>query len=191
MPGTPPPRLAERMLALTIRDDEWRASILGDLAEEFSALSTRLPAASARRWYWRQALNIASHRLSQSITRPQPGGHPLPEQEEPRTGMLPMLLQDVRYAWRTVWHQPALSATVVLVLAVALAANATTFALIDALVLRPFRIAENRKLACIDTIYHEHHRSVWLLVELLCLWWKYTNFVEQMSNMLKLVGEGL
>ena len=50
-----------------------------------------------------------------------------------------MLLQDVRYAWRTVWHQPALSATVVLVLAVALAANATTFALIDALVLRPFR----------------------------------------------------
>ena len=50
-----------------------------------------------------------------------------------------MLLQDLRYAWRTVWHQPALSATVALVLAIALAANATTFALIDALVLRPFR----------------------------------------------------
>jgi putative ABC transport system permease protein len=139
MPGTPPPRLAERLLALTIRDDEWRDSILGDLAEEFAALSTRLPAASARRWYWRQALNIATHRLSRSITRPQPGGHPLPEQEEPRTGMMPMLLQDARYAWRTVWHQPALSATVVLVLAIALAANSTTFALIDALVLRPFR----------------------------------------------------
>ena len=139
MPGTPPPRLAERMLALTIRDDAWRDSILGDLAEEFAAVSVRLPAASARRWYWRQALNIASHRLSRSITRPQPGGHPLPEQEEPRTGMMPMLWQDVRYAWRSVWHQPALSATVVLVLAVALAANATTFALIDALVLRPFR----------------------------------------------------
>jgi len=113
MPGTPPPRLAERMLALTIRDDEWRDSILGDLAEEFAALSTRLPASSARRWYWRQALNIATHRLSRNITRPQPGGRPLPEQEEPRTGMMPMLLQDARYAWRTVWHQPALSATVI------------------------------------------------------------------------------
>jgi putative ABC transport system permease protein len=127
------------MLALTIRDDEWRDSILGDLAEEFAALSTRLPASSARRWYWRQALNIATHRLSRNITRPQPGGRPLPEQEEPRTGMMPMLLQDARYAWRTVWHQPALSATVILVLAIALAANSTTFALIDALVLRPFR----------------------------------------------------
>lgn len=134
-----PPPLAERLLSITIRDAEWRDSILGDLAEEFAAVADRLPASAARRWYWRHALSIAGHRLARRVTGHRPAARPQPEPEEPRAGALPMLWQDLRYAWRNVRHQPALSATVALVLAVALAANATTFALIDALVLRPFR----------------------------------------------------
>lgn len=138
-PAAPPPPLAERLLAITIRNAEWRDSILGDLAEEFAAVAARQPSAGARRWYWRHALGIAGHRLARRITGHRAIVRPLPEPEEPRAGVLPMLWQDLRYAWRNVWHQPALSATVALVLAVALAANATTYALIDALVLRPFR----------------------------------------------------
>jgi putative ABC transport system permease protein len=53
--------------------------------------------------------------------------------------MLGLLYYDLRQAWRSVRHHPALSLTVVIVLAVALAANATTFAMADAIVLRPFR----------------------------------------------------
>ena len=139
MPAPTPPTLAERLLAITIRDAEWRDSILGDLAEEFATASERLPSSTARRWYWRQALSIAGHRLARRVTGTRLAVRPRPEPEEPRAGVIAMLLQELRYAWRSVWHQPALSATVVLVLAVALAANATTFALIDALVLRPFR----------------------------------------------------
>ena len=67
-PPTPPP-LAERMLSITIRDGEWRDSILGDLAEEFAAVADGLPSPAARRWYWRHALSIAGHRMLRAVTR--------------------------------------------------------------------------------------------------------------------------
>jgi putative ABC transport system permease protein len=155
MPATTPPRLAERLLAITIRDAEWRDSIVGDLAEEFAAVSTELPSPAARRWYWRHALSIAGHRLARRMTGYRPAVRPQPEPEEPRAGVIPMLWQDLRYAWRNVWHQPALSATVALVLAVALAANATTFALIDALVLRPFRYPGVDRAVLVASAGHE------------------------------------
>jgi hypothetical protein len=63
----------------------------------------------------------------------------LPEPTEPRDGLSGALWHDLRHAWRVVRHQPALSLTVVLVLAVAIAANGTVFSVADALVLRPFR----------------------------------------------------
>jgi putative ABC transport system permease protein len=48
-------------------------------------------------------------------------------------------LRDLRYAWRSVFRQPALAAVVVSTLALALAANATVFSIMDAIVLRPYR----------------------------------------------------
>ena len=48
---------------------------------------------------------------------------------------------DVRAAWRALWQQPAVSLTIITTLALGLAANATIFALSDAIVLRPFRFA--------------------------------------------------
>ena len=36
-----PPRLAERLLAWSMRDPSWRESVLGDLSEEFSTMSTQ------------------------------------------------------------------------------------------------------------------------------------------------------
>jgi putative ABC transport system permease protein len=155
MSAPSPPALAERLLAITIRDAEWRDSILGDLAEEFAAVSTQLPSSAARRWYWRNALSLAGHRLARGVTGHRPAVRPEPEPEDPRAGVIAVLLQDLRYAWRTISHQPALSATVALVLAVALAANATTFALIDALVLRPFRYPGVDRAVVIASTGHE------------------------------------
>ena len=51
------------------------------------------------------------------------------------------LWHDVRAAWRALWQQPAVSLTIITTLALGLAANATIFALSDAIVLRPFRFA--------------------------------------------------
>jgi len=63
----------------------------------------------------------------------------LPEPADTRAGLSGLFWYDLRQAWRAVRQHPALSATIVLVLAVAVAANATIFALADAMVLRPFR----------------------------------------------------
>ena len=72
----------------------------------------------------------------------------LPEPAPDSAGMLGLLGYDLRQAWRSVRHHPALSLTVVIVLAVALAANATTFAMADAIVLRPFRYPACRARGC-------------------------------------------
>jgi hypothetical protein len=50
-----PPRLAVWLLTLFALDDE-AETILGDLLEEFSTLTSTLGVAFARRWYWRQTL---------------------------------------------------------------------------------------------------------------------------------------
>jgi putative ABC transport system permease protein len=50
------------------------------------------------------------------------------------------LRQDLTYARRSLLHRPSLAATIVVVLGVGLAANATVFTIADALVLRPFRL---------------------------------------------------
>jgi putative ABC transport system permease protein len=136
-----PPWIAERLLSLAIRDTSWREGIVGDLSEEFSVMSEDLGVSQARRWYWREAMSVAAHRVTRRFRR---GGLPRerrlrPEAEKPRAGLAGIMWHDLRSAWRMLRHQPALSATVVIVLAVALAANATTFALADAIVLRPFR----------------------------------------------------
>lgn len=133
---TTPPRAAERLLALTVRDPEWRDGILGDLAEEFQVVRQRRGGAAARRWYWAQALGLTAHRLTAG--RPTRRRSP-PPPPEPRTGRAALLLHDLRSAWRSVLHQPALSLTVVAILGLSLAANAAVFALADAIVLRPFR----------------------------------------------------
>ena len=51
------------------------------------------------------------------------------------------LWYDMRAGWRALRQQPAVSLTIVATLALGLAANATIFALSDAIVLRPFRFA--------------------------------------------------
>jgi len=55
-----PPRLAELLVDLFTTEDQ-RATILGDLLEEFSDLALRSGTAAARRWYWRQALRSIAH----------------------------------------------------------------------------------------------------------------------------------
>lgn len=134
-----PPRLVERLLAWSMRDPSWRESVLGDLSEEFSTMTTQAGARSARSWYRKQAFGIAARRFAARLTGRPLVPDRLPEPTEPRDGLSGALWHDLRHAWRVVRHQPALSLTVVLVLAVAIAANGTVFSVADALVLRPFR----------------------------------------------------
>ena len=60
------------------------------------------------------------------------------------------LLLDLRYALRTALKRPSTSAVIVLTLALGLGANAAIFAVVDALVLRPFAFPDIGRLAVVS-----------------------------------------
>jgi putative ABC transport system permease protein len=145
-----PPMLAERVLAAAVQEADWRDSILGDLREEFVAMAASSGRSAARRWYWRQALAIGGRTL---LAR-------TPFTQRRRTWLTPPdpdrgsrwsvgLLRDARYAWRAVARRPGTSAVIVVTLALALATNSTSFALLDAIVLRPFRFPDVERVAMV------------------------------------------
>ncbi|MCC7125422.1 MAG: ABC transporter permease [Acidobacteria bacterium] len=134
-----PPPLAERVLRATIRDAEWRDAVTGDLHEEFVDIARRNGKHAARRWYWRQALGLgARFAVARVVPRAAPRRWQVADADvQPAGGW--SIGRDAVYAWRAISHRPGLSAAVVGTLALALAANATVFSLVDALYLRPFR----------------------------------------------------
>jgi len=138
-----PSRFAERVLALVVRDPQWRDGVIGDLREEHARQVGRVGASRASRWHLQQALGIAvrygAHRLLRRGTRPRPWL--AAATQEPGTSWRSGLTRDALYAWRAVRQRPGVSGIVVATLALALAANATTFSLMDAIVLRPYRFA--------------------------------------------------
>ena len=136
LPVAAPPPLAERLLAASIRDREWRESIVGDLREEFASVKHQLGVGRARRWYWRQASAIGMRAVIQGDRRRR-WVVPIDTDHSPAWGT--GMIRDLQYAWRGVARQPATSAVIVITLALTLATNATSFAVFDALVLRPFR----------------------------------------------------
>jgi hypothetical protein len=56
------------------------------------------------------------------------------------------LIQDLRYAWRSLLSRPGFTLVVVLTLALGIGANAAVFSFVDALVLRPFPIPDIERL---------------------------------------------
>lgn len=133
-----PPRLAERLLAFRLRNHAWRDVTLGDLREEFETLASRAGAPHARRWYWRETFTL--------LTASQPSAEP----KRPKDFPMRTVLTELRLAFRQLHHQPTLSLVVVLTLAVGLGVNASTFGMIDAMLLRPFTIPNVDRLVVLS-----------------------------------------
>ncbi len=55
-----PPRLATRLLTRALEHDPAAPAILGDLHEAFVRLARDRGTGAARRWYWKEALLLAS-----------------------------------------------------------------------------------------------------------------------------------
>ena len=124
-----PPRLAELLVRLAVRDSTWREVTLGDLGEEFHARARDLTRRRARGWYWRQALALLVASAAGAVAdffRPA-GGR-----------LMTTVLREIRFAVRSLARQPLMATLVVATLALGLGANAATFGMIDALALRPF-----------------------------------------------------
>ncbi len=143
-----PPDWAERLLRATVRDADWRDAVTGDLREEFASLAASRGVAAARRWYCRQAVPLAARfaagRIVPALTPPR---RRLTVADIERTSSLGSgWSRELRHAWRALWQRPALTASIVCTLALALAANAVVFNLADALYLRPLRFADVDRL---------------------------------------------
>jgi hypothetical protein len=129
MHPTQPPWLAERILGLAIRNQDEREMVLGDLHEEW--LAHRSTGRRASGWYWRQAMGLTLQRVT-----PGTGAHG----RTARSGdsMMGTLLMNVKLATRSLLKRPALTAIVMVTLALGIGANAAVFNMIDVLVLHPY-----------------------------------------------------
>jgi putative ABC transport system permease protein len=62
---------------------------------------------------------------------------------------LEVLLQDLRYGWRSLTHQPGFTAIVVVTLAVGIGANTAVYSVVDATLLRPLPFREPDRLMAV------------------------------------------
>jgi putative ABC transport system permease protein len=136
-----PPPLAERLLAATVKDTDWRDSILGDLREEFVVMSRQQGLRSARRWYWRHVVSIGGRAVTSRFRRAHhvERAWVAPPEPSDTASWFAGFTRDLRHGVRTLLRRPGTSAVIILTLALALATNSTSFAIMDALVLRPYR----------------------------------------------------
>jgi putative ABC transport system permease protein len=144
-----PPRVAEWIIGRATGGGPWTDTILGDLYEEHARIAARHPRLCTA-WYWAQAVRLAlrysATRVRAAARRPD---HPhVPATPQGDSQMRSVLLE-TRHAVRAMLKRPATTAVVVLTLALGLGANAAIFAIIDALVIRPFRFPEPDRIALV------------------------------------------
>ena len=136
-----PPAAAEWLLEALIASPALRESVLGDLHEEYAAraVQSRLRAAC---WYWTHSTRILSRLvITAALTRRSSSGRVTPPATRGDSLMRTLGLE-IRHSIRAIVKRPALAGILILTLALGLGANAAIFALIDALVLRPFTMPD-------------------------------------------------
>ncbi len=147
-----PPRLATRLLAAALGRTKWTESILGDLHEEHAARSGR-SRLSANAWYWLQAMRLGARgaaRRAHGTIRFSRQTVPSLAPPSPGDSLMRTLNLEVRHAARSILKRPAMSAIVVVTLALGIGANAAVFEMIDALVLRPFTMPDVDRLTLLS-----------------------------------------
>ncbi|MEO1083630.1 MAG: ADOP family duplicated permease, partial [Acidobacteriota bacterium] len=152
-PPVAPPRVAVRLLEKALAHHRAGASMVGDLLEDFHAAARRDGIGSARRWFWRQALTLAS---SVTFFRPiqrMRGRRALrPESSSSMSGFFTFegVAADYRYAVRALRQDPALVSFSIVIMGLGVGAITAVFSVMSPLVLKPLPFAEPERLVAIS-----------------------------------------
>ena len=151
------PRLARLLIRLSVPSRELE-TVLGDLEEEFRTnVDPEQHRASARLWYWKQALSLGvTYLWSRGLLRPdglqgecRNGRQLLSDSlglrhernivNKPEEGVMRNVLGDLKYGFRTMLRCKGFTAVAGLTLAIGIGANSAIFSIVHAVVLEPLR----------------------------------------------------
>lgn len=147
-----PPRLAAALLRLLPAGDN-RRFLVADLAEEFQHIASTRGLAVARRWYWKQiglsAPPLLTQRMSSVVASLLMSVASAARNE--RRSMLESVSADLRYAWRINRRAPVVTLSVIVAIALGVAATTAIYSVMESVFLRPLPFPAPDRLVRLST----------------------------------------
>jgi putative ABC transport system permease protein len=137
------PRLWQSLMHVSL-DAEDRSAVLGDLAEEFEQRRRRDGLRQARAWYRRQVRRSLAVNLRNRTGRYR-HHEPAPLSQVISGG----IVQDIRYALRSLRSTPGFTVAALLILTLGIGASTAIFSVVDAVVLRGLPFEEHDRLVAV------------------------------------------
>ena len=135
-----PPRLAERIVQLSLRrDPRERDAVLGDLAEEFGDLAATRGRWAAATWYWSQAARSCAPNVRRRLTR--------------RRHFFAGAGADFRIAARGLARRPGFAVAAILTVAMGVGSATAVFSVVDATVLRALGLPEQDRVVVVSGVF--------------------------------------